>query len=257
MDTSAILAIAHRDLLKLFRDRARLISSLVTPLVTVLAIGGGGQVTFEAPFNILHYVLLGVMVQTVFTSTATGMVWLLEDRVNDFSQEIFVSPISRYSIVFGKILGETLVALPQGIVLLIAGIVVGISLSMWQVIALLGVLVFASMMGGTLGIIVVTNQGSQRTANQVVPWIIFPQVLFSNVFFPIKVLPIGSEIVSWIMPLRYPVDLARAIALARTPEEYRQVVLLSPGTNLLVMAVMFAVFLAVGTFFFVRSERNR
>jgi ABC-2 type transport system permease protein len=257
MDVSAIMAIAHRDLLKLLRDRARLFSSLVTPLATVFVLGGGGQVTFEAPFNILHYVLVGVMVQTVFTSTATGTVWLLEDRVNDFSQEIFVSPISRYSIVFGKILGETLVALPQGLVLLVAGLVIGLQLSIWQVLGLLGVLIFASLLGGALGIVVITNFGSQRTANQIVPWVIFPQVLFSNVFFPLNVLPGGMDVVSWIMPLRYPIDLARAVVLARTPDEYRQVVLLSPVSNLLVMAIMFTLFLLVGTFLFVRSERNR
>jgi ABC-2 type transport system permease protein len=257
MEVNAIMAIAHRDLLKLLRDRARLISSLLTPLLTVLVLGGGGEAAFHATFNILHYVLVGVMVQTVFTSTASGTVWLLDDRVNDFSQEIFVSPISRYSIVFGKILGETLVALPQGLVLLIAGLVIGLPLSIGQVLGLLGVLIFASLLGGALGIVVVTNFGSQRTASQIVPWVVFPQVLFSNVFFPLNVLPANVDVVSWIMPLRYPVDLARAVVLARRPDEFQQVVDLSPGSNLLVMAIMFAVFLVVGTLLFVRSERNR
>ena len=35
---------------------------------------------------------------------------LIEDRENDFTQELFIAPISRYAIVFGKILGEALVA---------------------------------------------------------------------------------------------------------------------------------------------------
>jgi ABC-2 type transport system permease protein len=257
MEVNAIMAIAQRDLLKLLRDRARLISSLVTPLITVLVLGGGGEVAFHASFNILHYVLVGVMVQTVFTSTAAGTVWLLDDRMNDFSQEIFVSPISRYSIVFGKILGETLVALPQGLVLLVAGLVIGIPLSIGQVLGLLGVLVFASLLGGALGIVIITNFGSQRTANQIVPWVVYPQIMFSNVFFPLNVLPAGADFVSWIMPLRYPVDLARAIVLARSPDEFRQVVYLPPWINLLVMAILFTLFLVVGTFLFVRSERNR
>jgi hypothetical protein len=41
-------------------------------------------------------------------STAQGVISLIEDRENDFSQEIFVSPISRYAIVFGKILLDIL-----------------------------------------------------------------------------------------------------------------------------------------------------
>jgi len=256
MEIDAILAVAYRDLLKLLRDRTRLVSSLLTPLGTVLVLGGGGQAIFEASFNILHYVLVGVMVQSVFTSTISGMVWLLDDRTNDFSQEIFVSPISRYSIVFGKILGETLVALPQGLVLLAAALVIGLPLSIWQVLGLMGVLVFAALLGGALGIMVVTNLGSQRTANQIVPWVTLPQVMFSAVFVPLDVLPPGVDIVSWIMPLRYPIDLARAVVFARNLEEFQQVVILAPGINLLVMVMLFTLFLIAGTLLFVRSERN-
>jgi ABC-2 type transport system permease protein len=51
---------------------------------------------------------------------------LIKDRENDFSQEIFVSPISRYSIIIGKIVGESLVAFSQAIVVLLFGLVIGI-----------------------------------------------------------------------------------------------------------------------------------
>jgi len=51
-----------------------------------------------------------------------GDVSLIDDRENDFSQEIFISPISRYSIILGKIVGETLVALVQGIGILVFGL---------------------------------------------------------------------------------------------------------------------------------------
>lgn len=257
MDINGILAIAARDFTKLIRDRARIIGALTSPVLTVVVLGGGGQATFEADFNILHYVLVGVMVQSCFTSTASGMVWLLEDRQNDFSQAIFVSPISRYSIVFGKILGETLVALPQGIVLIIMGVLVGLPLSMWQAAALLGVLVAACLTGGALGLLAVTNASSQRSANQIVPWLVFPQVFFASVYFPLDALPFPLENASRLMPLRYPVDLARAVAFAGQPDEIALVVQDAPLSNLLVMAAIFAVLLVVGTALFVRSERNR
>jgi ABC-type transport system involved in multi-copper enzyme maturation permease subunit len=102
-------------------------------------------------------------------STAQGVISLIEDRENDFSQEIFVSPISRYAIVFDKIL---------------------------------------------------------------------------------------LDILSKISPLRYAVDLTRGIFYAGQPE-YAQTVLQSPWFNLLLITALFAVFLALGTFLFVRGERNR
>ena len=65
--------------------------------------------------EIAAFVFTGVLAQTLWQSSALGVISLIEDRENDFSQEIFVSPISRYSIVIGKVLGESLVALPQGV----------------------------------------------------------------------------------------------------------------------------------------------
>ena len=257
MEVNQILAIAYRDFTKLLRDRPRLMTSLISPILTVLVLGGSGEAAFDASFNIFHYILVGVMVQSVLTSTAAGMVWLLEDRTNDFSQEIFVSPISRYTIVFGKIAGEMMVAMPPGVILLIMALVVGLPMTLWQFFALFAVLLFASILGGSLGIIVVSNLGTQRSANQIVPWITMPQVLMSGIFFPLNLLPDGAEIFSRIMPLRYPVDLARAIIFANNPEEYAEVVMKSPLHNLLVMTVMFVFFLSIGTMLFVRSERNR
>jgi len=44
-----------------------------------------------------------------------GIVSLLEDRQNDFAQEIVVSPTPATQLFFGKILGESLVAIAQGV----------------------------------------------------------------------------------------------------------------------------------------------
>ena len=115
-EANAIAAIAYRDFLKLLRDRARMVSSFVFPMVFIGILGNSLQANLgsAAGYNILVFTFTGVFAQTVYQSTAQGVISLMEDRENDFSQEIFVSPISRYSIIFGKILGETLVALPQG-----------------------------------------------------------------------------------------------------------------------------------------------
>ena len=53
-----------------------------------------------------------------FNRQRMGVVSLIEDRENDFSQEIFVSPISRYSIIIGKMGGESMVAIAQGAAIL-------------------------------------------------------------------------------------------------------------------------------------------
>lgn len=255
---NAILTIAYRDVLKLLRDPMRILFTFLFPVIFIAVLGGSMQSNLGASsgYNFLTFVFTGVYAQTLFTSTTQGIVSLLEDRENDFSQEIFISPVSRYSIIFGKILGESLVALPQGIGIIIFGLIFGVSLSLFQLGMLAIVGLVACLAGGAFGVILMSNFSSQRTANQVVPFIIFPQYFLAGVFTPMQVLPAYLDVLSRISPMRYIVDLTRNGFYWGLPE-YGKVVLASPGFNLLVVGLMFAAFLFIGTLLFVRGERNR
>jgi ABC-2 type transport system permease protein len=255
--TSAILAIAQRDFMELLRDPARLVSSLIFPLIFITVLGGSLQASFgDADFNLLTFTFTGVLAQTLFQSSASGVISVIADREKDFSQEIFITPIPRYAIIFGKALGETLVALPQGLALVLLGFALGVGMSVPRAIALFPVALVACMLGAAFGVIVLSNLRSQRSANQVFPFLLLPQFFLAGVFNPINDLPPALNFFSSLAPMRYAVDLMRATYYAGRPE-YDRVVLLSPVTNLMVIAGMFAVFLALGTALFVRRERNR
>lgn len=258
MDASAILAIAYRDLLKFLRDPLRLVSTLIFPVIFIGILGGSFETNLGTDFgyNYLVFIFTGILAQTLFQSSAMGIVSLIEDRENDFSQEIFVSPISRYSIVFGKILGESLVAFPQGLAIVIFGLVIGVSISGSQLIRLLPVAIAASIFGGSFGMILMSNIHSQRAANQIVPFIMLPQYFLAGVFSPIQILPWYLDFLSRISPMRYAVDLTRGIFYAGHPD-YSEVVLQEPVVNLAIILGLFLVFMLVGTWLFVRSERNR
>src|SRR5437879_11063486 len=112
-ELNAIAAIAGRDLLKFFRDPGRLIAAVVFPFVMIFLLGGTLQLNLgrSTGFNFIAFTFTGFLGMTLFQSTAQGLTSLMDDRQNDFAQELFVSPVSRYSIVFGKILGEASVAI--------------------------------------------------------------------------------------------------------------------------------------------------
>jgi ABC-2 type transport system permease protein len=258
MTVHALLAISHRDLMKFLRDRARLISSFIFPLLFVGIFGETMRANLGpgAGYDFLTFIFTGVFAQTLFMSTAEGVISLIEDRENDFSQEIFVSPISRYTIVFGKIVGESLVALPQGIAVAIFGIVIGVPIAAPQLVGLAVTAIVACLFGGAFGVMLLANFGSRRAANQIAPFIMIPQFFLAGVFTPIRVLPWYLDVLSHLSPMRYAVDLTRGIFYSGQPE-YAKVVLQEPLANLALMGAMFAVFLVVGTFLFVRGERNR
>lgn len=255
---NTIITIAFRDLTKFLRDKTRIFASLIFPVVFIGGLGGGLQANLAkaAGYNFFIFIFTGVLAQTLFQSTASGIISLIEDRENDFSQELFVSPVSRSAIIIGKILGETLVSFAQAIGIIIFGLIIGIPLSIDILLRLIPAMFIASFLGGAFGILVLSNLNSQRSANQIFPFLIFPQFFLAGVFSPIKFLPPYLFILSRISPMTYAVDLVRNFYYLGKPE-YSKVVLYPLPIDLLIVTVIFIVFVGVGTWLFLKNERNK
>ncbi|HXI82340.1 MAG TPA: ABC transporter permease [Verrucomicrobiae bacterium] len=257
-ELSAIAVIAHRDFIKLLRDRTRLFSELAFPLVLVLLLGPALQSGFGAPggLDLTAFVFTGVFAQTIWQSATLGLVSLIADREEDFSQEIFVSPVSRYAIVAGKIIGEALVALPTGLGILVVGLLIGVPLAPIVLLAIIPVSLVVAVFGGAFGLLVLSNLSSQRTANQIFPFVLLPQFFLAGVFNPIHSLPLPLAILSALSPMRYAVELTRNVIYGLQPGVAAPNLTPWP-VNAAVMAGSFVVFLVAGTILFVRAERNR
>lgn len=261
-ELNAILTIALRDFTKLLRDKFRLAVSFIFPIIFIGALGTSLQSNIGQfiAFNYLTFTFTGVFAQTLFQSTASGIISLIQDRENDFSQEMFVSPISRYSIIIGKILGESAVALVQAVGVVIFGLIMAlffeIDITAQQLLFSIPAIVAACLLGGAFGVFVIAAMGSQRNANQLFPFVIFPQFFLAGVFNPIKDLPAPLFIASRIAPMTYAVDFFRGLYYWGHPD-YESVVLYNPLVNLAIMSVMFLVMMTIGTYLFVRNERNR
>lgn len=257
-ELGAILMLAQRDLTKLLRDRARLISELVFPIIFIGILGASLQSAFGQAigYDFVAFTFTGVFAMTLFQTTAQGIISLIEDRETDFAQEIFVSPISRYTIVVGKILGETLVAMPVAIGVVIFAFILGVPLTPERIAALaIGGLV-AAFFGGSFGVLVLSNLPNRRAAQNVFPFLMLPQYFLSGIFNPMVNQPPYLDIASRLSPMRYAVDLVRGLFYRDAPE-YSAVVLQDPPTVIAIIAAAFVTFMVVGTALFVRRERDR
>ena len=254
-ELSAVLTLAHRDFIKLLRDRTRIIADFSFPLIFIGILGPMLQAGFgeAAGINLVSFIFTGVLAQTVWQSTALGVISLLADREQDFSQEIFVSPISRYSIVLGKILGESLVALPQLIAITAFGALLGVHFTLPQLGGMALAALVIAVYGGAFGVLVLSRLDNQRQANQIFPFVMLPQFFLAGVFNPIGHLPLVLDVLSKIAPMRYAIDLMRDVYYVGGPS----VAVADLPTNLGVIAVEFVVFMVIGTAGFVRAERNR
>lgn len=255
---NAIITIAARDITKLFRDRVRIAASFIFPVIFIGVLGTSLEANFaeHLPYNFLTFVFTGVLGQTLFQSTAAGIISLIEDRQNDFAQELFISPISRYSIIMGKIIGETLVSFIQITGIILFGLIIGIPISFAGLLRLLPVAIIVAAFGGAFGVLVMSNLNNQKTANQIFPFLIFPQFFLAGVFNPIQKLPTILLYASRLAPMTYAVDLVRSVYYFNQTEA-QFTTLFTPLLNFAVITVLSLVFITLGTRIFIKKETQR
>ena len=259
-DLNAIIVIAAREVLRFFKDwKTSLVFSLMFPVLFLGILGGSiaQNLGVGLGYNYLQFALLGMVAATIAMNTMMSVTSLVEDRENDFTQEIFVAPISRYSIIFGKIVGGSITAILQLFAFVIIALVMGISTGLSAIgwILLLAPLICIS--GGTLGVLVASIfSSSPKTADKGVIMFVFAQMFLSGAFIPINNSSGILSALSHAMPMTYIVDLLRGLVYQGTPY-YSQIILYNPIVDLLIIAVSSVAFFVIGTFLFVRSEKNR
>jgi ABC-2 type transport system permease protein len=257
-ELNAVAAIAARDMLKFIRDPGRLVAAVVFPFAMIFLLGGTLQLNLgrSVGFNFIAFTFTGFLGMTLFQSTAQGLTSLMDDRQTDFAQELFVSPISRYAIVIGKILGEAAVAIAQVLPFVVFAFILRVPLTPIHVALLVPVALLSCFMGGAFGLLLLNTMSDNRASNQIFNFVFLPQYFLAGLISPINVLPWYLAALSLLSPMRYVIDLTRGVVFSGTPE-YPQVVLAEPATNVAVLLLMFAVFMIIGTTLFVRRETNR
>jgi len=253
----ALLAVAQRDVTKLLRDRVRLGVSLAFPILLIAGLGTVLEPTVGRVTGLDSVTLMftGVLAATLFQSTAAGMMSLIEDRATDFSRVLFVAPVSRLTIIGGKIVGESLVALVQGLGVVAFAVVFRAQIGAAQVLDLILPALACCLLGGAFGVATLSALPNQRAALQVLPFLILPQYFLAGVVAPLRGMPGWLDLVAWAMPLRYAVDLVRAAFYAGRPG-YGAAVAESPLLDAAVMAGLSAILLILGAALFVQRERR-
>lgn len=257
-EVNAVITILARDITLFFKSPMTLVMSLAMPLVMMGMLGGSLSQNMAGGlgFNYNQFLMVGMMVNMLFMTTTMGMTSLVEDHTTDFTQEMMISPVSRYSIVIGKILGSSFGAIVGMFGTVIVGLCMGITVSVGQLLAIIALSPLMCLSAGALAMIIIGLIKSSKTANTAVMLITMPQMFLSGAIIPISNSHGVLYVLSRMMPMTYCLDLVRAVAYAGTPQ-YDSVVLFNPVVNVVVIVAITLVCLVVGTFFFARSEKNR
>ncbi|HYA77957.1 MAG TPA: ABC transporter permease, partial [Verrucomicrobiae bacterium] len=187
---NAVGVIAAREIVRFFKDwKSSLVFSFMFPVLFLGILGGSiaQNLSSGLGYNYLQFALIGMVTNTLVMNTMISVTSLVEDRENDFTQEIFVAPVSRYSIIIGKILGGTLTSILQLFAFVIVALVMGISVGLPTIGWILLLAPIICISGGALGSLIASIfSSSPKTADRGVIMIAFAQMFLSGAIIPIN-----------------------------------------------------------------------
>jgi ABC-2 type transport system permease protein len=181
-------------------------SSLVTPYNVQFK----GIVPGEP--NYFQFVAPGIIAMVVMMALMTGLPHAISYEKDIGTLDgMLAAPISRLSIILGKVMAQTIRGMIQGfIILLLAVVLFGVVIegSILLVIALIILTVF-SFVG--LGILITSFTDKEETATMVMMTLMFPMMFLSGVFFPIQQMPWYMQDLAHILPLTYATTALRKV----------------------------------------------
>jgi ABC-2 type transport system permease protein len=198
----SVFTLWQRELLRFWREKARVLGFVASPLVFWLLIGSG--------FGNLGFFFPGALVLTVMFSAVFSTMSLIEDRREGFLLSMLVSPAPRSALVLGKVLGSATLAWLQGLMFLCFLPLTGYAPGAAGLARTAGMLFLISFGFTVLGFALAWRMESTQGFHAIMNLALFPLWLVSGAVFPI-----GSAHgwVQWLMranPLTYMLEALRA-----------------------------------------------
>ena len=253
-----------REVRRSFRDWGQLIGGISRPILWVVILGIGlnpyfrgevfGKVTFVVPFTYLEFIFPAVIALNILFTSVQSAVSVIWDREFGFLREVLVSPLSRGTILLGKVLGGATVAVLHGCLVLLLAKFADVNLTWMKVLEALGLMSMMAFALTSLGVVIANHVRSFQGFGIFSNAVILPLYFTSSSIFPLD--PALSKaqtrvvypewlvtIVEW-NPLTYAIDALRGALI-----DYNQ---FDPLMGILVMGVSGIVLFALALFEFRR-----
>jgi ABC-2 type transport system permease protein len=267
-DLRAVRVVWQREMIRFSRDRLRMLTSLIQPVLFLFVLGTGlSTITNGSASNVNFRTFMypgALSMAVLFTAmfSAASIVW---DREFGFLREMLVAPVSRWSIVVGKCLGGATTAALQGVIILALAGLVGVPYSFSLIVVVFGemlLLAFTLTAFGVMTAARITQFQSFMALNQM---LLMPLFFLSGALFPLANLPSWLQALTRIDPLTYAVDPVRRAVFAHLDVPAAVTARLNPGVTwgdwrvptwleLIIVAVMGIAMLGVGIWQFKSAD---
>ncbi len=247
----------RRELVRFYRQKARVVGVIASPLLFWLVLGSGFSKTFQSngsggatSSHYLSYFFPGAIVMIVLFTAIFSMMSLIQDRNEGFLLSVLAAPISRSAIVLGKVLGGATLAAIQGWVFLVFAPLAGVHVGPLGILYSLLIIALTSFALTALGFVIAWPMDSTQAFHAVINLILIPLWLLSGALFPASGASGWLRIVMLLNPLTYGVD---ALRNGLFPAE---ITTFSPEINLIV-TLGFCAVVFVGSWAIVNRRTNK
>ncbi len=213
---TTVYTIWLRELIRYWRDKTRIISTVIQPLMFLAIFGAGLQKTLASGnfgVDFVQFMYPGIIAMSVMGVAFFSTISTVWDREFGFLKEILVAPVSRTSIAIGKTLGATTMASTQALILLILAPFIGVSITFFVAIKLFLFMILVALAISGMGLFIVSLMKTTESFGLLMQLLIFPMFFLSGAFFPLTSVPIWMTVISRLNPLTYGVDAFRQIIL--------------------------------------------
>lgn len=248
---TAIYVLWLREMKRFLRAKSRIFGTVAMPLF-FLAFLGMGFKRIAVPgmseeVDSFLFLVPGILGMNLLFSSTFGGLSVLWDREFGFLKEIMVAPVSRISIVMGRIAGGVTTALIQGLFILgitsLFGFRIKSFLSLGMAIVFM-MLISVAFLG--LGLIFASKMKDMQGFSMVMNFVIFPLFFLSGAIFPVENFPSWLRYLSHLDPLTYGVDGLRGVLAGISSY--------SILFNLVMMVGLAMIMIFLGAYFFEKSE---
>ena len=184
-----------REVKRSFRDRGQLIGGFSRPILWVVILGIGlnpyfrgevfGKVNFVVPFTYLQFIFPAVIALNILFTSVQSAVSVIWDREFGFLREVLVSPLSRGTILLGKVLGGATVAVLHGCLVLLLAKFVDVNLTLMKVLEALGLMSMLAFALTSLGVVIANHIRSFQGFGIFSNAVILPLYFTSSSIFPL------------------------------------------------------------------------
>ena len=212
----AATVVWQREMIRFGRDRSRIISSLIQPVLFLFVLGTGlSSLMSTGDVDFRTFLFPGVLAMSVLFTAAFSGISIVWDREFGFLREMLVAPVGTTAIMTGKCLGGATVATLQSLVILALAGLVDVPYDLVMMLELVVLLFLMAFMICALGLVLAARVKQIQSAMPLVQLTITPLMFLSGALFPLSNLPAWLKVVTTLNPMTYAVESIRSVVFDR------------------------------------------